>query len=255
MLLSTICSCVAIVLISATSAQAADFTFTVGTAGTGRAGKIEFTNLGGNNLQVVLTNIGGDVLAPVDVLTAVFFNCSCGTLTPVSATLTAGSTVFFDSAPAGGNVGGEWGYGAGLAGPGGATRGISSAGFGLFGDANFGGPNLDGPDGLNGLNYGLLSSSDDTSTGNAAVTGNFPYIKSSVTFVLSGYTGGTVTSNTFSNLSFQYGTALDEPNIGGGTGGGSGQNLVPEPTSLLLFGSGLAMTAYRARRKKEQRPS
>jgi len=44
---------------------------------------------------------------------------------------------------------------------------------------------------------------------------------------------------------------------GGGTGGGSGgatsgQPLVPEPTSLLLFGSGLSMAAYRARRARKQ---
>jgi len=39
---------------------------------------------------------------------------------------------------------------------------------------------------------------------------------------------------------------------GTGTGGGSGQPLVPEPTSLLLFGSGLSMAAYRARRARKQ---
>lgn len=248
---------VAAFIAAATPARAADYTLSLGTPGTGLAASAAFTNLGGGNLQIVLTNTGGDALIPADVLTAFFFNCSCGTLTPVSAVLTSGSIVLYDpdGQPAGGNVGGEWAYETGLAGaPHGATRGIGSAGFALFGSSNFNGPDLDPPDAVAGDNYGIISNSDDPTTGNQAVTGGVPLIQNSVTFVLSGYTGGTVTSNTFSNMSFQYGSGLEEPNLsGGGTGGGSGENLVPEPTSLLLLGSGLSMTAFRMRRRKEHK--
>lgn len=41
--------------------------------------------------------------------------------------------------------------------------------------------------------------------------------------------------------------------VGSGSGGAGPQPLVPEPTSLLLFGTGLSMAAYRARRKKTQK--
>lgn len=52
----------------------------------------------GGNLQVVLSNVGGDVLVPADVLTALFFEIpNVGALTPVSAVLTSGSTSVFDA--------------------------------------------------------------------------------------------------------------------------------------------------------------
>ena len=101
----------------------------------------------GSNLVITLTNTSlADVLVPADVLTALFFDLpGAGVLSSVSAVLNAGSSVVYDTdgQPAGGVVGGEWAYGSGLAGaPGGATRGISSAGFGLFGGSTFPGADL-----------------------------------------------------------------------------------------------------------------
>ena len=153
-------------------------------------------------------------------------------------TLNAGSTVFYGP-NGGGNVGGEWAYSDNLSGaPGGADEGISSAGFSLFGNANFGVSNLQGPLAVDGMQYGLTSAGDNLTTGNAAVTGNFALIQNSVIFELSGIPGGFDPSQAgaITQLSFQYGTALSEPNF----------SQVPIPASLLLLGSGvLGLTGFR----------
>lgn len=74
----------------------------------------------GPDLVVTLSNIGGDVLAPADVLTALFWDVNgvSLSLTSVSAVLASGSSVVFDpdGQPAGGVVGGEWAYEGGLSG-------------------------------------------------------------------------------------------------------------------------------------------
>ena len=193
------------------TAQAASITIS-GSSGNLAASVTFDHNEATNVLTVTLTNTSlSDVLVPADVLTAVLFELTGGaTLDPVSALLGAGSTVLFDSQgqPAGGNVGGEWEYN---------TSGISSAGFGLFGDGNFNGPDLDPPDGVNGLNYGITSAGDNPLTGNSAVTGGGneqPLIKNSVVFTLNvDETNGEFFLNNITGVSFQYGTNLTEPNF------------------------------------------
>jgi len=209
------------------------------------AASAQFTlNTGTGELTLVLTNTSGaDVLAPADVLTALFFGVTGNTaLTPVSAVLSGGSTVFF-GANGGGNVGGEWAYGNSLAGaPGGLNDGISSAGLGtLFGQANFNGSNLDGSTALQGINYGILSAGDNTANGNPSVTGNFPLIKDQVTFTLSG--AGSNLSIT--GVAFQYGGSLTDTCIGDCLP----PQLAPEPSSVLLLGSGLAGLAFLKRKR------
>lgn len=203
-----------------------------------------FTNVGGN-LQVVLTNTSAsDVLIPAEVLTAVFFDVQgAGALTPLSALLSGGSTVFFGP-DGGGNVGGEWAYGSGLAGaPLGATLGISSSGLGLFGNANFNGANLQGPVAVDGLQYGITSAGDNTATGNAAVTGGNALIKNQVTFLLTGLGGIIPGQGNITNVSFQYGTALTEPNVP--------VPPVPEPSTLLMLGSAFVGMCYMSRRSRK----
>lgn len=190
-------------------------------------------------LVVTLTNSAmSDVLVPADVLTALFFDISTPvSLTPVSASLGMGSVVHFGP-DGGGNVGGEWAYRDQLTGvmedAMGTGHGISSAGFGLFGNANFGGPNLDDPLAVNGLNYGILSAGDNPATGNAAVIGGTPLIQNSVVFVLSGLPMGFDPSTSISGVLFQYGTDLDEPRF-------------PTPGAGLLFGLGVVAATRRRR--------
>jgi len=199
----------------------------------------------GTNLLVTLSNISSsDVLVPTDVLTGVFFNIS-PILTPVSATIHSGSTVFFGPTN-GGNLGGEWANvnNQGVTG----TRppdGISSSGLGIFGSGNFGGANLQGPSSTDGLQYGLTSAGDNLGTGNAAVTGGFALTQYSVDFILSGLPTGFDPSTGITNVLFQYGTGLDEPTIPGNPP----NTPVPEPGTMILFGSGLVGLAGYGRKR------
>jgi len=223
--------------------QAGAVTFT-GSSGSLSA-SVDFT-VSGSNLIVTLTNTStADVLVPADILSAVFFTLNGDpALTSVSALIASGSTYYYDTIapiPTDGNVGGEWAYVDGLSGaPGGADEGIGSAGFNLFGQANFNGIDLAPPPALDGINYGILSAGDNVATGNTGVTGAGGEIKNSVVFTLSGIPSGFDPSATdaITKISFQYGTALTEPNVPGGGGGGGGGS-VPEPSTIVLLGAGL----------------
>ncbi|MBX7258250.1 MAG: PEP-CTERM sorting domain-containing protein [Candidatus Hydrogenedentes bacterium] len=196
--------------------------------------------ISGNNLIITLTNTASSpALEPADVLMGLFFSLDGATLTPVSAVLGGSSIVLYDSAPAGGVVGGEWAYASGINAPGDADQGVGAAGFDLFGSANFPGSNLFGQTGVQGMAYGIVPASGTTG-GNAPVTGPNPFIQNSVVFTLS-FTGD-VTLDDISDVSFQYGTDLCEPNLPG--------TVVPEPASLSLLGIGIALMAMRRVLKK-----
>jgi hypothetical protein len=178
----------------------------------------------GQNLVVTLVNTSThDVLAPGDVLTAVFFDIDpTASLTRVSAVLGTGSSVLFGGTDPGNVVGGEWAYDSGLSGaPGNAVLGISSAGFDLFGPGDrFPGNNLQGPDSPDGVQYGITSQGDNPLTGNGGITGQ-ALIQNSVVFTLG--LPANYTLQGIDNVTFQYGTALDETSIPG----------VPEPTTMI----------------------
>jgi len=103
---------------------------------------------------------------------------------------------------------------------------------------------------LDGLQYGIVTAGDIAGTGNTGLLNGEGLITNSVVFVLGNW-GDADASTAFSHVSFQYGTALDEPNISASGGGETGVQAVPEPASLVLLGSGLAAVAVRRRRAKK----
>ena len=224
-------------LMAVAPAEAAPITFAGSDTG-GRAAKVTFENVG-NTLVLKLKNTSmADVGVPNQVLTGVFFRVTGPAanpnpaLTRVSAVLGANSDVLFAPQPAGDVVGGEWGYRNNLN-QYGANSGISSTGLDLFGSGErFPGPNLQGPDAVDGLQYGITSKGDDPNVGNTKVTGAAALIKNEVVFTLGNWTLGDPTDY-ISNVTFQYGTDLSEPSI-------PGRRItitqVPEPSTLLLFG-------------------
>jgi len=194
----------------------------------------------GGNLQVTLTNTSGvDINDPAQILHALFFDISGNpSLTYTSANI-CGSCTFTAAGPTGTDVGAEWGY---ITNPIGVTQtyGLSSAGYGAGSYAFVPGatdqPHQGTPPG--GGDYGLVSAGYTTAGDNGGVTNNQPYIDNSVIFNLGAYNGSL---SNISNLRFQYGTALTDPNL----------SAVPEPATwaLMLLGFGGIGVSMRRRRK------
>lgn len=221
----------------AASAQAAPF-FQAASSGSRSASVLFDTS--GTDLIVTLTNTSAlDALVPVDVLGAVFFDIAGSplSLTRASAVVPAGHVVFNGPTDPGGVVGGEWAYNSGLSGaPFGADYGISSVGLGLFGPGDlFPGTDLQPPTSPDGLQYGITTAGDNPLTGNTPMMTN-ALIRNQVVFMLSGLPLGFDPSTMISNITFQYGTDLSEPQI-----------RVPAPGALLLAPIG-GLLALRRRR-------
>jgi hypothetical protein len=203
----------------------------------------------GDQLKITLRNTGdtsgNSKDASNSTLTGVFFDLPTGiTLAPISAAVAPGSILQPDQCDAGAcngsttNVGGEFAYGTGSWAPHAGGHGISSSGYlsGYGDQGNFSGPNLDSPDALNGINFGIiapLALSPFKPNGGLA---NDPLIEGEVVFTLN-ISGGALLESQISNVSFQYGTGLNEPSFRDCCRGGS----VPEPGAVVLMAPALAL--------------
>ena len=198
------------------------------------------------NLVVTLSNLATYQPNDLpDILTAVFFTLAGNpTLTKISGVLNAGSVGVENGTNltiAGGVIGGSWTYKSGLSGaPGGATQGISSAGFGLFSPGNvFPGVTMpDDPVVPDGGGGGLTTTVDG---GVSDGLNGRPFIQYSAIFTL-GAVPGSFSLADISGVNFQYGTALDEGNTSG--------TVIPEPSSIALAAVGLSLLGLLSRKRR-----
>jgi hypothetical protein len=243
------------------AADSVTFTGTgTGVNGATLSASVTFT-VSGNNIIVTLTNTAsGDINESANLLTGVFFSFAGGSLTAGSAALGSGSTVVNCAPsknanqnctfPSGGtDVSGEWAFAQNISGaPGGANTVIASSGFGNYGgstnrfDNN---QNWQGPASVDGAQFGIAPAGY-TTTGDNGGLNNDALIVNVAVFTLTGWTGGNI-AGLFSNVSFQYGTDISEPNIPGCENGNC--TPVPEPGTLALFGTGLLGLAGVIRRR------
>jgi hypothetical protein len=225
-----------VALLCWTTTVSADQFFSFGTPGTGLAASVNFSQVG-QDLNITLTNTGGPALVNADILTVLMWNSSVTGLIPSSATgndLYTDSTTSVPTFP--NNVGLNWAYQTPAGNLYGNNQAVSTTGLGgtfaALGTGFFDEPNKET---LDGINYGIANNF----TGTNIPTSQFPLVADTIVFHLTVPDGYTV-PGTITQVTFQYGTSVDEPH-----------HTVPLPGAVLLLGAGLARLAAYARRRKD----
>jgi hypothetical protein len=206
----------------------------------------------GDILTITFSNTGdtsGSLTdKPSTTLSGLFFDLPDGiTLTPTSATSPNAivQANLCDIGPCTGtnvDVGGEFAYATGTFGSHLGDSGISGNGYIGTSTGNFGGSDLDTPPSPDGMNFGIVA---PTSTNQFMPNGGLesePLIDGTVVFTLT-INGGSLTLGDISNVSFQYGTSLDQPSYPGGNSGLK----IPEPATFLLLAPAIVAGALRRR--------
>lgn len=200
---------------------------------------------GGTQLLVTLRNLSPNgVLAPSDVLTALFFNSNpSDTMTPLYAQ--AEATAKLLNAPAKFNLGKEWDFERKISGPKGSNAGISAAGFGVFNQGNF---DLPGNN-VQGWEYGIVSS---INPGASKPTQTATLLQGGMVFAFE--VDKNFSQKLLGNVYFQFGSSFSDTLV---TGVPGATTAVPEPGTVALFTSismsGLVMGLRRKLRRKSQK--
>jgi hypothetical protein len=204
-----------------------------------------------SNLDLIITLSNDSTFDPndrQDILSGVFFNIAGDPkLTPVSAELGTDSIVIGHGLPLGftGDVGGEWAYrNDPKNAPGGANEGVSAANLNGFGNKKylFPGEKIRGAGHTGNIDFGLTTLSDRPGNNNSSIR-HKGLIENTIVLDLEGLPSDFTLAD-ISNVTFQYGNKLKEPEI-------TGQSIavIPEPSTIMLVATGLlgALTVLRRR--------